>query len=540
MSVARALYHLMLADFLERIRRYSFLIVLAAIVVIGYSMVPSIDDSYNALAIGDYRPYYSSAWVGTVFGMVVATILTLFGFFVIRDAVSRDYRTRVGQIIATTPVNRPVYLLGKWLSNLAVFVTMLIVLTIVALAMQLIRAEDLRVDILALAAPIWLMGLPTLALVAAISVLLECVRIPKGIANVAFVGLWMWMLLVSVGPIIVRHGEIPPSNDIAGISSTMAGIRQTMLDTGLDPSQGVTDLYQPTNGRETVRFAWTGISWNTGILLQRLFWIALAILIALIAAIPFDRFDPARWRVGSAKKRKQKKAVPADIASESLDSRFLPDVIRLSPLTQGALSSRFSSTVLAELYLMLKARSWWWYSLALGLFIACLVTSDRLSHRFFAPLAWLWPMLLWSGMGSAEQTHRTSQIIFSTAHIVRRQLPALWFAGVVVAVLLTGASAIRFVLAGEWFMLSGWLVGIVFVPSLALALGVWTNSGRTFEIAYFAIWFLGIWGHVSILDFMARSGTTSAVTPFGYLVITALLLLLTVLGRQKQIMMAFR
>jgi len=40
MKTLRTLYHLTRADFLERIRRYSFLIVLALTVCAGYLFVP--------------------------------------------------------------------------------------------------------------------------------------------------------------------------------------------------------------------------------------------------------------------------------------------------------------------------------------------------------------------------------------------------------------------------------------------------------------------------------------------------------------------
>jgi len=193
MRQLRCLYHLMLADFLERIRRYSFLIVLIVTVLAGYSMVPSIDDPYNAFAIGQYRPYYNSAWVGTVFGLVVASLVSLLGFFLIRNAVIRDYQTRVGQIIATTPISKPLYMLGKWLSNLAVLSSILCVLTMVALIMQLVRAEDLSVDIFALAFPIWFMGFPVLALVAAVALLFESIPVlPSGIGNVVYIFLWVY------------------------------------------------------------------------------------------------------------------------------------------------------------------------------------------------------------------------------------------------------------------------------------------------------------------------------------------------------------
>lgn len=48
MKAWRALYHLVRADFYERVRRYSFLITLAATILAGYYLVPAPDAGYSA------------------------------------------------------------------------------------------------------------------------------------------------------------------------------------------------------------------------------------------------------------------------------------------------------------------------------------------------------------------------------------------------------------------------------------------------------------------------------------------------------------
>ncbi len=536
MKTARALYHLLRADFQERIRRYSFLMVLVVTILLGYSMVPSLDDPYNALAIGNYRPYYNSAWIGTVFGVLVATMLTFFGFFLVQDAVPRDYQTRVGQILAATPMSKPLYVLGKWLSNLAVFSTTLAVLTAVALGMQLLRGEDVRIDLWALAAPIWFMGFPTLAMVGSLSVLFESMKLPKLLGNVTFLFLWGLFLLISAGPIIAGHGDVKPGNDIVGISNTMRDIREVMISQGYDPATGATDLYQPTQGRPTIRFEWDGVSWNLSILRQRFLYFLIALGIAVAAALPFDRFDPARRPFGASRKKKrrgkERQSEPDRDHLEEEESCVPMEMIPLDSLKQKYMAWRFLSLVHGELILMLKGRPLWWYGTAVGLFIACLVTPPG---GMIVALAWLWPTLLWSGMGCSEITFGTSPLVFSSAHVLRRQLPALLFSGVMVTLVFTGGSAIRLMTSGEGSMLFRWLAGILFVPSLAMALGVWTNSGRVFEIVYFVFWFLGIWNKFPLFDFLGRSDRYVHHIQFYYLILTGVLILFACLGRRKQI-----
>ena len=59
------LYHLARADFLESVRRYSFLVALLAIVTVTYLYLPALDTpAWFYLNMGGARPIYNSAWIG--------------------------------------------------------------------------------------------------------------------------------------------------------------------------------------------------------------------------------------------------------------------------------------------------------------------------------------------------------------------------------------------------------------------------------------------------------------------------------------------
>jgi len=541
MTSLRALYHLMLADFLERIRRYSFLIVLLATILAGYSMVPSVDAPYNAFAIGPHRPFYSSAWVGTVFGLVVTTLVSLLGFYLVRDSVIRDYRTRVGQIIATTPVSKPLYLLGKWLSNVAVLASILAVLSLVALVMQLVRAEDTNVNLWRLWAPIWFMGLPILGLAAAVAILFECLPLLRsGIGSAVYFFLWVWLLVVNVAPSFDSIADVVPGNDLIGITRTMVDLRDRMVSLGYDPTEGVIDLYEPTGGKETVRFEWHGVDWGMGIALERLLWIGLAVAVVLLAAIPFDRFDPARSRILVDRKSRRRRRRPAKKDGGEDVPEGEPGVgpVRLSPLSHAGPHRRFGTILLSEFRLLVKGQPWWWYAGLLGLNISCLAVPYPVFQRFMVPLIWIWPIFLWSAMGNRERRHQAGQIVFPCTRLIVDQLPALWFGGVLAAALSGSGAVLRLAIGGEGHLLFGWFVGVLFVPALALAMGVWTGSRRWFEMLYFVIWFLGVnsQGRVQLLDFLGRGGASAGTDAPGiYLLITAMLLVLALVGRRKQI-----
>src|SRR5512137_2226874 len=122
MSQVQVLYHLMRADFLERVRRYSFLVTLLAIVAVTYLYLPALDTpAWFYLNMGGARPLYNSAWIGLAVAALMTEFFPLFGFYLVKNTLERDRRTGVGEIIATTPISKAMYTFGKWLSNLAVF-----------------------------------------------------------------------------------------------------------------------------------------------------------------------------------------------------------------------------------------------------------------------------------------------------------------------------------------------------------------------------------------------------------------------------------
>ena len=149
MRALRVVYAIARADFLERVRRYSYLVTLLFAVYLGYAAGTGI----ISLRLGDYRGVYTSAWIGAMVSLVATTFLSLVGFYIVKNAVDRDRQTRVGEILAATPLTKASYLLGKLLSNFAVLASMVGVLAVAAVAMQILAAEDRTFHIRACSCP---------------------------------------------------------------------------------------------------------------------------------------------------------------------------------------------------------------------------------------------------------------------------------------------------------------------------------------------------------------------------------------------------
>jgi len=520
----RAVYHIARADFLERVRRYSFLVTLLFAVYLGYAAATGM----IALRLGDYRGVYTSAWIGANMAMVASCFISLVGFYVVKNAIERDRATRVGEILAATPLTRAVYLLGKWLSNSAVLSVQVGVLALASVVMQFVVAEDPHVDLWALLSPFLLLALPTMAVIGALAVLFEAAPILRGgIGNVAWFFTWSFMIAL---PAITGLEWL----DLTGLFAVMDSI--TRAARAAIPGYNGEFAFQLEVSRKTIvagGLRWPGIRWDLPQLWLRLEWIGVALTLVLLATLFFDRFDPARGRRPfGAKRRARQKTAPllspllreegSDAAS--VQSPRSPALIHLTPLSVHR-SRGFHEMFVAELRLALKGYHWWWYAAAGGLLVAQCAAPLEVSRGPLLTAAWIWPVLLWSAMGAREARHGTEQIVFACPGILPRQLPAEWLAGVLIAVVTGGGVAARLFVAANYPGVLGWFAGALFIPSLALALGVWAKSSRPFEALFTALWYSGPLNRVPGLDFTGgANGRHTVEYACVYVLLTAALL----------------
>jgi hypothetical protein len=117
-----------------------------------------------------------------------------------------------------------------------------------------------------------------------------------------------------------------------------------------------------------------------------------------------------------------------------------------------------------------------------------------------------------------------------------RQWPAQWVAGVLLSVATGAGVALRLVVAGDLGLFAAWAVGAMFVPSLALALGAWSGSGKFFEALYTILWYIGPMNGMAQLDYAGAMDTPRrAAITMGFVIATAVLLVASFAGRKRQL-----
>jgi hypothetical protein len=518
MRSVHVIYHIARADFLERIRRYSFLVMLGLVVFLGYQTAIG----NMALELGLYRGEFNSAWVGAMMSLIATFFIGWFGFYLVKGSVARDRETGVGQIMATTPLTRPLYLIGKWLSNFAVLMSMVVVLALGAIVIQFLQGENTQINLFTFLSPFVFIVMPLMALVAAAAVLFESVPfLQGGFGNIVY-----FFAFISFLPLFMEN---PTLKQYPAFEPTGLGLL------GSEMGKAVTAIYPEYNGdfslgggfvTATKVFIWNGVQWTPEMILARFSLIALSVLLIFFAALFFDRFDPSR------EKPKQRKPGTTKLElSPVITSQTLPNV-HLTPLNKAANRFSFFNVLMAELKLLFKGQRWWWYVVMAGIIIACLVNPSTAVREFALPVAWVWPILIWSAIGNREIHNNVQQLAFSSASPLLRQLPTQWLAGFIVTLLVSIGAIIRLTVDGDTVGLLALLSGAFFIPSLALASGVWSGTSKLFEILYMLIWYLGPLNKLMALDYIGSHGNGR---PEFFIPFSIVLIVFAAIGRARQI-----
>jgi hypothetical protein len=498
-----------IADFRERVRRSGFWLIIGAAAYLGYT----VNAGFWTMNLGVYRAVPGSASIGSLIALLGGLLFSWVGFFFVRGSVDRDRRTGVGLILAATPMSASGYTLAKTISNFAVLTAMVMVLAMAALVMVVATGSPFALG--PLLSPFLFLTLPLMALTAAAAVAFETIPGLRGIfGSILYILLW-----AGVATAGIDSGSV--WLDVLGLNIVYQS--QLTAVSAIAPDAEITGLsLQIDFGRELTSFDWTGVRWTGEMLASRAVWVLGAVVLAGLAALPFDRFDEARWaralgpRARGARKRSRgRKHETSESPRISPTARHRISERKINPadLTPVVARDRFPlpRLVWAEIRLMVRGTPWWWTAIALVLGVAQLVNPVEITRNLLLA-AWIWPVAMFSTMGCRASVHGVADLLDCAPCPIRRQLPASWLAGVVLAALVALPAWARFATAGRLDLVAALSGAVILVPSLALTLGVWSGTVRLFQVGYLFLWYLGPLNKLPALDYL---GITDAAIVSG-------------------------
>ncbi len=269
------------ADFKERMRRPPVYMAMAVAAFLCY--LATTDQAM--VVVGNARGVWNSAWSAGTLAVLATSFLTLVGFFVIRNGVQRDEETGAGKLVATSPISSFSYLLGKFISNSAVLLAMMLVFVLASPILQWSRHSGYPFHIWGFLNPFLYGTVPAAAFVSALAVFFECHPwLKRGLGNVLYIVAWTEMLRQSA---MDKRGW----TDMVGFYSFMNSTHAAAQAQGIKVAENSLNIGHAEFDRWNI-FVWDGFAWTWHDLFLRGEWFVVAVALVSLATIFFKRFDP--------------------------------------------------------------------------------------------------------------------------------------------------------------------------------------------------------------------------------------------------------
>ncbi|WP_316839761.1 hypothetical protein [Pedobacter gandavensis] len=487
------IYPILKADYLQRTRSYSFLIVLAVTVFMAYSFIPAHNAGYTTLSASGYKGVYNSAWVGYVSGIMTTIMLSYFGFLLINSGIKKDIETEVGLIIATTPISNFKYLLSKQLSNYLVLLTIAGITFCVSIVVFFIRGTGYPFILSNFVLPYLFFAVPALFVVAALAVVGEVFlgkrSILQFIAYFALCGICMSIINSRTGPESV--GVFDPFG-LSLITKSIAHYINTHFNENIK-SVSFGFLF---NGQRTYKlFAWEGLNWSAMFIVSRVLWMGLGLGLVYVSSLFFHRFDFKQ----ALSTKKKKNAAGNGVEAKSIAK----PIIGINRAAMPALNFNYGiyPFVKTEFLLLIRQGNKWLWLLNGGLWLAMCFVPLHVAYSYLLPILLFLQVTRWSELTTKEKTNRVHYFAYASYKPLQRMLPAQVLAGLTLAIGLSLPVIIRCAIAADSYAILNIINGAMLIVLLAVTLGIITGGKKLFEVFFFLLTY-SVMNKVPITDYL--------------------------------------
>jgi hypothetical protein len=547
----RRAYHIARADFLQRVRSRKLIVILAVIAYFGYLVnVGQIELAYQvetSSGLVNVHGTNTAEFVGLKAGLTGATVLLLGGFYMMNATLERDRRNNVDRLIASSTLSDFTYLFGKWLSNVALAVVILAVLGFATVVNHLVHGIG-ATEPIALLGPIVVFALPVAAVVGAVGLVFESVDWLNGTGgNIAYFFLAAFVL----AGLAAAEGQLPDSLPVWLKATDTLGqlavyeLTVDALHTQVPTYAGGPPSFGTLNADQT--FTYTGHRWPVWIFVQRVWLLIPAFIVLAVTTIPVTQLGP-RGRADSPGWLARLIAFVPRFRADTDDDEVSAETIPVDSLSFTPVHDRGAGSVWrlvgVEFRLTVRGRRWWWYAGAALLILSPLgsllpagvqTVSPDVARRLFLPLVFIWPIFLWSDIGVRTVRHQMTDLVFSSKYSLE-QLIAEWLSGVLLGIGLSSGVLVVLVVSGQVGGILGIVSGVLFAPSLAVAIGVWIRSAELFELTYLLVWYAGPLNGGEPVDFVgATVGSVQIGAPIAFIGLSVVFLSAALLRRKMEL-----
>ena len=488
-SVLRSVAAVLAADLRQRLRAPQTWLVMAGLAALMWWCFPALESHYLTVSIDGMRGRYNSAWIGMIEALIYSMTLSLFGFFLVRGTLVRDFETRAWQLLVATTMSRGAYLFAKWLSHMLLFAIVIAGGLAIGLALQFVRAEDRQLDLVEMLKPVLVITLPSLALTATLAVWFDMLPwLRRSAGNVVFFALWLYLLTLGTTQVAHVRGEpMAWPGDPHGMLLAEHDLGDKWPVPAPDNKERGLNMGVHVMEHAPVLVDWKRWDADAAGVWTRAFWLGVALALLGLAVPLLDRCASHLGRAGRSR--------ASGWRLRWLDWLLAPVEHRLPG---GAL-------VAAELRLVLRQRRWWWWLSLLGL-AGMQAFADPKGMSIAVILAWVLLIDVFARLVLREQETATGGLVFSAAS-ARTKLPcARAVVSIGLAWAVTLPAMLRMASAEPAIALATLVVGAS-IALWGMAVGALARNGRPFELLLLVVGYGGMQGAALLNVIVAPADT---------------------------------
>lgn len=487
MKGSRGIFGTAKADFLERVRKFSFFGMAALLIFTAFWFVPRTSNSgFSVLVIEPERFLQGSdpSWIPMASAMCGGMFLCLIGFAYIKNSVQHDLSLGIFHVVQVSPLKRSVYLFGKFLSSFLLLLLLLGLLAAASFVTMIIRFPGKLISLYSFFSP-FLCVIPGLLFVDAFALFTDCApgfRRSSGFSFAIFLSFSICVLTFNCFD--NNPYRLFSIFDFSGFLWMRSSISEAAKAASGSPISQISILTNyHAQGQNLQRLPFYGLMPSAAFLSDKAVLTVFSLLLVLLSSFMLPKSQKA---AALSVKRKAGKAADTQI--------------KIPPFHFGLAHS--------EAAILLKDQPVFWWVAAAALWIAnCFSPMDAVRSAIF-PLAFAWMLPAFSRMGCLEYQTGMASVLCTISGAPARQALSCWHVGFSISVLTALPVLLRLLFSGSFAELASALVFTVFIPSAALFLGEWTKTSRPFEILFLIICFLIM--NAPQLVFIGRLFTTAS------------------------------
>jgi hypothetical protein len=468
------IYPIVKADYLQRTRSYSFLLTLAATLLLAYSFIPAQNANYTTLSASGYRGVYNSAWVGYVSGIMTTVMMSFYGFLLVNSGIKKDIDTEVGLIIATTPISNFKYLLSKQLSNYLVLLTIAGLTFCVSIVVFFFRGTGYPFVLSNFIFPYLFFAVPTLFVIASLAVVGEVFLGKRSILQ--FI-IYFFLCGVCMTLINTKSGNHPSGVlDPFGLSLMTQSITAHINTHYHENIQGVSFGFL-FNGHKIYKpFTWEGLNWSAAFIGSRFLWMGFGFVLVYLSSLFFHRFDFKQ----AVNKKKNKEPV---FHLEDVN----PGVLKRLAMPTLNFDYGIFPLVKIEFLLLVRQGNKWLWLLNAGLWVAMCFVPFSAAYGYVLPILLFLQVTRLSELVTKEKTNRVHYFAYAAYEPLKRMLTAQTLSGLILNIGLCLPMIVRCALIANYHSIIYILNGAVLIVLFAVAMGILTGGKKLFEVFFFML-----------------------------------------------------